>query len=257
MYFTGKEVDLTAPQSVNEAPQGVIRFALQPPLALQFMKAVNFPSQLNSIAMHRNKMYTAQESSQLLEIENFLGNKQTGRIIGVLGVVSCVQVYEEQLYVAAWAQNQLFIKILDMTGHEIRSWSHGQRSSRYNMIRVLSAGVVVPCETEGALCVCSFTGDLLKTIKCPVSKGGWKAMAKCGNNSVIVSDWGHHEGVVFRVDIDSGAVMWTYKRIQCPEGVVCYKDRYVLVSNYNSATRIWILDINTGEPTSPIHSINN
>ena len=69
-------------------------------------------------------------------------------------------------------------------------------------------------------------------------------MAICGVDSVVVSDYGSNS--VFRVNIDSGEVMWTSKHVQEPEGVVCYKNRYVLVTNCNTDTRIWILDADTG-----------
>ena len=69
-------------------------------------------------------------------------------------------------------------------------------------------------------------------------------MAVCGDNSVVVSDYGTRS--VFRVDIDSGEVMWTSKHVTKPQGVVCYKNRYVLITNQNSDTRIWILDVDNG-----------
>ena len=89
-------------------------------------------------------------------------------------------------------------------------------------------------------------GQLVKLIKCPgiSNTGGYKAMAVCGDDSVIVSDYKTSNR--FRVNIDSGEVMWTSKCVHQPEGVVCYKNRYVLVTNCNTDTRIWILDAETG-----------
>ena len=72
----------------------------------------------------------------------------------------------------------------------------------------------------------------------------WKALAVCWDDSVILSDYG--ENSVSKVNIDSGEITWTSNHVQKPQGVVCYKNRYVLVTNQNSDTRIWILDINTG-----------
>ena len=72
------------------------------------------------------------------------------------------------------------------------------------------------------------------------------AMAICGDDSVVVSDCGSNS--VFRVNIDSGDGLWTSNLVSKPEGVVCYKNRYVLVTNCNTDTRIWIglLDAETG-----------
>ena len=69
-------------------------------------------------------------------------------------------------------------------------------------------------------------------------------MAICGVESVVESNCGPNS--VYRVNLDSGGVMWTSKHVQGPEEVVCYKNRYVLVTNCNTDTRIWILDAETG-----------
>ena len=66
-----------------------------------------------------------------------------------------------------------------------------------------------------------------------------------GDNSIIVSV--QRGNKVFRINIDSGEVMWVSNHVTRPLGLVCYKNRYVLVTNFGFETRIWILDINTGE----------
>ena len=108
--------------------------------------------------------------------------------------------------------------------------------------------VVVPDGAKKSLTVYSLDGKLIKNIPCPnISTGGHKAMAVCGDNSVVVSD--RERESVFKVDIDSGEVKWTSKHVTAPQGVVCYKDRYVLVSSCNTDTKIWILDVDTGNFT--------
>ena len=100
---------------------------------------------------------------------------------------------------------------------------------------------MVPDGAKKSLTVYSLDGELIKDIPCPgISTYYYKAMAVCGDNSVVLTDTGTKS--VFRVDIDSGEIMWTSKHVTRPQGVVCYRNRYVLVTNDNSDTRVWILD---------------
>ena len=97
---------------------------------------------------------------------------------------------------------------------------------------------------DQALTVYDLQGQLVKQIKCPGISNNLRAKAVCGDDSVIVSDCGTNS--VFRVNIDSGEVMWTSKHVKKPQGVVCYRNRYVLVTNCNTDARIWILNADTG-----------
>ena len=114
-----------------------------------------------------------------------------------------------------------------MTGTLRRSWKHSCLSKYYNKLRVVSDKVVVSSAQDQALTVYDLQGQIVKQIKCPGISDNRRAMAVCGDNSVIVSDFGTNS--VFRVNIDSCEVLWTSKRVQYPEGVVCYKNRYALV----------------------------
>ena len=72
----------------------------------------------------------------------------------------------------------------------------------------------------------------------------WTGIATCGDNSIVISDT--LTGVVGRIDLDDGEILWTSTHVSEPEGVVCYKNRYVLVTNRNREAKIWILDVDPG-----------
>ena len=69
-------------------------------------------------------------------------------------------------------------------------------------------------------------------------------MTTVGDNSLVLSI--KDTDTVFRIDINSGEMLWTSIGINAPEGVVCYNRRYILVANTNADTRIWILDSEAG-----------
>ena len=123
-----------------------------------------------------------------------------------------------------------------------RSWAHTSYSIGYCKLRVLNGKVVVP--GQRSISVYTLEGQLTKQVTIPGMSNYYKALAVCGDDSVILSDC--DASSVYRVNIDSGEVIWTSKHVQQPAGVVCYKNRYVLVTNNWPDARIWILDINTG-----------
>ena len=208
---------------------------------MTLVKSVSVPGYPVSIHSDCKKIYVGSEGQRiLLQLDDMLSCQQF--FINLSNNATSVQFYRNELYV--WLANQGLICIYDLSGNLIRSWKHSCVSKRFNKLRVVSDRVVVSSAQNQALKVYDLQGQLMKQIKCPGISKDWKAMAVCGDDSVIVSDYSTSS--VFRVNIDSGEVMWTSKHVQYSEGVVCYKNSYVLVTSFNTDTRIWILDAVTG-----------
>ena len=216
---------------------------ITPPTSMSLIKSVKVPGYPLSVHAYDNKIYLGQyHSCDLLRYDLCLSGGEV--FLAGNSNVTSIQAYNNELYV--WFAEANLIHVYDMTGKLERSWEHFCLGENFNKLRVVSNKVVVSSAHNQALTVYDLQGQLMKQIKCPgiSNTGGYKAMAVCGDDSVIVSDY--ETSSVFRVNIDSGEVMWTSKHVQYPEGVVCYKNRYVLVTNCNANTRIWILDAETG-----------
>ena len=216
---------------------------ITPPTSMSLIKSVTVPGFMYPMSVHSydNKIYLGQYNScDLLRYDLGL----SGREVVLVGNsrVTSVQAYNDELYV--WFAHKDLINVYDLAGTLRRSWKHCCQRKDYNKLRVVCNKVVVSSAQDQALIVYDLQGQLMKQIKCPGISNNWRAMAVCGDDSVIVSDYGTSS--VIRVNIDSGEVMWTSKRVHQPEGVVCYKNRYVLVTNENTDTRIWILNSETG-----------
>lgn len=65
--------------------------------------------------------------------------------------------------------------------------------------------------------------------------------------SVVISDFSSSK--VSKVSLIDGHVIWTSDRVPYPQGVVCYKGHYVLVTNCEPDCKIWILDAKSGSET--------
>ena len=141
------------------------------------------------------------------------------------------------------------VLVYNMTGDILRSWEHTSSDHGVSKLCVLAGKVIVPKDGigifgSGSLSVYTIDGQLNKQIGY-VSES-WKAMTVCKNNSIIGTD--HASGSVYRINIDSGEKLWESREVRVPEGVVCYKDKYVLhTSRHSTGAKIWVLDIETGE----------
>ena len=210
---------------------------------MKLIKILKAPRPVDSVAVHDNKIYIGCCEGSLMRAEGITGDSSPYEFVSACaGYVSSVQVYNNELYVLSANANMVYVYGLDKQLK--RSWSRTPSSGKisYNKLRVVNGKICVP--SGDAIMVYTCQGELVKEIHCP-STISWKALAVCGYDSVVLSDYGADS--VSRINIDSGEVMWVSNRVTRPQGVVCFKNRYVLVTNYGSETRIWILDINTGE----------
>lgn len=136
------------------------------------------------------------------------------------------------------------VQVRDLTGKFIRKWGHQGHKDGYSKLRVVGDQLIILNNEDNTIAVYTLDGKLVKKLPYPHMKNSWTSLAACGDNSIIISDY--LTGIVSRVDLDIGEIIWTSTHVPNPEGVVCYKNRYVLVTNRNSDARIWILDIDSG-----------
>ena len=215
----------------------------QPPKSMKLINTIYLPSFVHSVAKHNNILYVGLENRKVMCSDRNVNTPALTEFADVGGFVSSIEVYNNELYVLSANAKKVVVYSLDKILK--RSWSHNGHSGNFNKLRVINDQVFVPGRSQKSLAVYDLQGTLIKQITCPTMSNNQKALAVCGDDSFILSDYGANS--VSRININSGEVMWTSKHVQRPLGVVCYKSRYVLVTNQNSNTRIWILDINTGK----------
>ena len=217
------------------------------PTSIVLTNLIGVKHQPLSITKRNNKIYVGLENpSQIVEINEDRKYKKQQVLTLVDGIVSSLQVYNDEIYAHVAKLLYHRVMVFDLSGNFLRCWSHTGNSHHYTMLRVVDDMVVIPCDERGSLYVYSLKGELIKEIKCPITANSWKSMAVFGDTSVIVCDWGDNGDVVFRVDLDCGEVVWTTTEVASPNSVVCYND-YVLVATHDKDTKIWVLDIKSGK----------
>ena len=215
-----------------------------PPISMTLAKSINLPAPPYTVAKNGDVTLVGLSNGKIIQINNKTNTQSVLVNIGVT-YVSGVHVKNSEVYVLS--ELHQIVNVYDLTGHLLRSWKHDRSNGSYNKLTIVNDKVIIPSRKIPSLTVYSLHGKLIRQIKVPGMTLDRKALALCEDDSVVLLDW--VASCVYRVNIDSGKVMWTSKHVQRPQGVVCYKDRYVLVTNQNPDTRIWILDINTGKNT--------
>ena len=212
-----------------------------PPTSMELIKTFKMVANANAVYVHNGQIYAGLHNSKLMRVEAAYGGTPTPSEFMSIGSgsVCSIQVYGNEFYLFGSADK---VYVYDFDKRLRRSWAHASYSNGYCKLRVLNGKVVVP--GQRSISVYTLEGQLTKQVTIPGMSNYYKALAVCGDDSVILSDC--DASSVYRVNIDSGEVIWTSKHVQQPAGVVCYKNRYVLVTNNWPDARIWILDINTG-----------
>ena len=214
-----------------------------PPKKIELLKKIHLDCTVHCVDLQDDYVtYIGKTNCVVAKVTEFVNNNlniKTDRWI------SGVQVYGNRIYTLIHDYDKNHVVVYDMNGEKITSWNHFSHSTNLNKLVVVADRVVVPSGKTQTLTVYTTEGRLVKEIDCRgMISDEQKGLAVCGDDSVIVSDYSSSR--VFRVNIDSGEVMWASKHVTRPQGVVCYRNRYVLVTNYNTDTRIWILDADTG-----------
>mgnify|MGYP001795591561 FL=1 len=232
------ELPLTIPKPTKPNPVKISDHSNQ----TEPQSITNSPTSIEFVTEHtahpvcRYKQYTYVGNRGGVDRISDDGQVQEGFINGLGFGVCCVSiiVHYDMLYILTDTGEHCYkIQIHNLLGNLIGSLeTHCRIGNR----------LIIP----DLLVVYSLTGDIIKHAPCVLFTGSELAMTQVGgDNSVIVSV--NKISSVLRMNIDSGEVMWASNHVRNPQGVVCYRNRYVLVTNYGSETRIWILDINTGE----------
>ncbi|XP_067944012.1 uncharacterized protein [Watersipora subatra] len=114
------------------------------------------------------------------------------------------------------------------------------------MLTVAAGNVVVADPPNKRLTIYSLTGKTLRNVSCPLLSNNEVSICAGHGDDVIIADYKTRK--VFRFNIATGNVMWTFTHPDHPQGLVCYGD-YILAAAYRSKI-IHTLSYTTGEKVS-------
>ncbi|XP_067929521.1 uncharacterized protein [Watersipora subatra] len=217
---------------------------LLPPTSLKFKNVVDNVGQCYTVCHYEGFTYVGGTGSTVYKINESDSSVTYFSLIEEVKWINGLCLYNNRLYFLAHPGK---VVVTDLDGKQITSWVHPDKSTYVNKLVVTGGKVLVPVRSNKCLTVYSLDGQVIKHIPCP-QDGDWLAMALFApdHESVVVSS--HGTSTVFRVNIETGKVMWTFTLVTQPGGVACYTKKYILVmSAHSDHTEMHILHADTGD----------
>ncbi|XP_067929517.1 transcription intermediary factor 1-beta-like [Watersipora subatra] len=216
---------------------------LLPPTSLKFKNIVNNVGQCYTVCQYDGFTYVGGGGSTVYKIDESDSSVTSFSSIKGIQAITALCVCNDKLYILTHPGK---VVVTDMNATQISSWVHPDECTYVNKLVVTGEKVVVPVRSNKRLTVYSLDGQVIKHIPC-LQDGEWGTMALYApdHESVVVSS--HNTSKVFRVNIETGEVMWTSTAVTYPGGVACYTKKYILVTPLRSdPTEIHILHADTG-----------
>jgi len=247
MYIVEKkrdvEIDLVpAADMIINFDQGVTTSTL--PKSLRLLQSVDVSNLCWSVCKYEDNTYVGLYGGAGIDRidESFSVSKS---FISLTNYIFGVTVHRNKLYaVECISKTNWVVHVYDLTGKQVTSWSHHDNSVYVNKLAIVDDQVVVPDRRSKWLTIYSLTGEVIKHVSCPLLSDSNTTICAVDRYCVVVSDYGSSQ--VFKLDLTTEKVIWTCKDVRLPEGVTCYRSKYILVTNSSSKTTIWILDVETG-----------
>ncbi|XP_067929518.1 uncharacterized protein [Watersipora subatra] len=214
-----------------------------PPTSLKFKNVVDIVKEGYSACHFDEFTYVGCAGSTVYKIDKSDSSVTSFSTVKKVKWINELCVYDDRFYILTHPGK---VVVTDMNGVQTDSWVHPDESKSVNKLVVTGEKVVVPDKSNKRLTVYSLDGQVIKHIPC-LQDGEWGTMALCApdHESVVVSLY--DASIVFRVNIETGEVMWTSTALTYPGGVACYTTKYILVTPLHSDhTEIHMLHADTG-----------
>jgi len=211
--------------------------------SLKLLQSVDVSNYCYSVCRYEGNTYVGLYGGGVDRVdENY---NVTQSFVTVSDYVWGLTAYKDQLYsLVRKGSNNWKVKVYDFSGNQVTSWTHSEISGYSNALVIVDDQVVVPDRQSKRLTIYSLTGKVIKHLPCSLLSDSWVAICAADRHCVVVSDYISSQ--VFKLDLTTEKVIWTCEDVTKPEGVTCYRSKYILVTNYSSKTTIWILDVKTG-----------
>jgi len=221
--------------------QGVTTSTL--PNSLFLLQSVDVSTLCWPVCSYEGNTYVGLYGCRVARIdENY---NVTQSFVRVSGNVCCLTAYKDQLYsLVDVGSNNWKVEVYDFSGNQVTNWSHSDNSEYSNALAIVDGQVVVPDKANKRLTIYSLTGEVIKQVPCSLLSSSDAAICAADRHCVVVSHYTSSQ--VFKLDLTTEKVIWTCKDVTDPQGVTCYRNKYILVTEPSSKTTIWILDVKTG-----------
>ena len=241
-----KKLEIVSSDGITIDSEHGLTTSTPTPTSLTVLKTVQLPASPISVCHYKGSTYVGLNNNTVARIDSNYQLYES--FITCSNTVDSVVIYKDLVYMLLYTGGSVshIVRVCDMSGRQTAQWNHSCTDGFYycNVLTIVSDQVVIADPPNNRITIYSLTGQILRHVPCSLLGSSNMTVCAVDDSSVVVSDRGTSQ--VFRFNITTGDVMWTYKDVIRPQGVTCYGRRYVLVASYNNKT-VKILDIKTGE----------
>ena len=219
-----------------------------PPKCLKYITEIKTGSKSTAVCHYKGYTYLGQTSGAIDRIDSH--GHITRAYVKLANIIIAFAIHNDRMYVLLYAHKKSSnIRVYELNDStELTSWQHphvpyfGQR-----MFVTDDTKLAVGDWASKQIIIYSLTGDVIRKVPCPpmltMTKG--VCMSSCGDDSVVISD--HKAGIVVRISLKDGSLLWSSYRVSNPVGIVHHPAGYVLVaSGWTEKTKISVLDEKNG-----------
>ena len=223
-----------------------------PPTSLTLQKSVDVSSNCCSVYQYKGYTYVGQENGAVDRIdENY---EVTKSFIKLDGWISGIAVSNVGIFLLVAASENLKVYMYNVEGMKLCTWKPSDISAstlmynygstrdlfNHNQIAMFENNLLVPDRSNSKLIVYSSNGKEKNRVSCSINPDGKVAVCPASYNSVIISN----SSGIRRIDVNSGAAIWTSTVKKKGLGVCCCRHLYVCAAT--SAGKIQVLKMETG-----------
>ncbi|XP_067944604.1 uncharacterized protein [Watersipora subatra] len=234
---------------VNSNQHPVVPHPLQPPLShlppksITLLRSIKLSSQPVSVCQHEGVTYVGLYNGTVIRIDSNYNLHDS--FISPPGIVESICIYENRLYILSYKSCRR-VSVYEVSGQMVTTWRHPYHGYNCSMLTVAAGNVVVADPRNKRLTIYSLTGETQRNVSCPLLSNNPVSICAGHDDDVIIADYETQK--VFKFNIITGDVMWTFTQPDPPQGLVRYGD-YILVAAYNRNI-IFTLSYATGEKVS-------
>ncbi|XP_067944908.1 uncharacterized protein [Watersipora subatra] len=205
------------------------QLTLSIPKSITLLKSIKLPSNPLSVCQHEGVTYVGLHNCTVSRIDS--NYKLHDSFISTSGPVESISFHKNRLYILSRSKPHT-VSVYDLSGQVIKTWQHPYHDyDSCSMLTVAAGNVVVADPPNKRLTIYSLTGKTLRNISCPLLSNNQVSICAGHGDDVIIADCKTKK--VFRLNITTGNVVWTFTHPNHPQGLVCYGD-YILVAACSS-----------------------
>lgn len=224
------------------------------PTCLELNHTVEAFLQCVTVCHHKGSTYIGyHDRSDVGKIDQ--NYKLTRSFIKTSSPVDDIAVYKNHIYLlvhrGVW--RPYVVEIYDLDAYNasmprcqpVTRWVHEDISKYRCKMVIVNDQAVLPDRKEKQLVVYTLSGEKPRRISCPQMSKLRITMCAANNNSVIVAN--KYSSQVFLVNLEKEEVVWCADHVPGPEGLACYMNSYIFVTNNSVMTTIRVMDLSSGK----------